>query len=242
MDVVMISWIVGALIAVGLVAWSFTLLKKWQIIKQTPTSNISDLYQGAGEVEGRVVELGETLESPISRKPCVAFHFKVEQKVVRRDSDGDRRTSWRTIVDDKRGVLFGVDDGTGIAAVDPNLANLVLDREARARSGFFSEAPSHLESTLNNQYGVSTKNWVFNKDLRFTESILSLGEPLYVLGEVNRQSAEDPVVFSKGIVPFIVSDKSQGALLNRFLWQAVGCWIGGVLALVLAGFVAQSVG
>lgn len=240
MNVAVLIW-VGAGIAAGvLVFFGLRFLTKWQIIKDTPTRLISDLFEGPGEVEGSAVELGETLQAPISQKPCLAFHFRVKEKRVRRDSDGDRRTTWRTLIDDKQGVLFGIDDGTGIAAVDPNQAELVLDQERRTRSGFFDSAPPHLEATLSGRYGISTKTWIFNKDLRYEEYILEPGERLYVLGEVSRNTPEDPLRFSKGKIPFIISDKSQESLLSKFLWSAVGCWVGAVAVLVACAFFIPS--
>lgn len=236
MDIVIWIWVGAGIIAGVLVFFGLRFLQKWQVIKDTPTSSIADLFEGPGEVEGTAVELGKTLEAPISQKPCLAFHFRVKEKRVRRDSDGDRRTTWRTLVDDKQGVLFGIDDGSGIAAVNPNRAEVVLDRERRTRSGFFDNAPPHLEATLNGRYGVSTKTWIFNKDLRYEEFILEPGERLYVLGEVSRSSPEDPLQFSKGKVPFIISNKSQEALLNKFLGSAVGCWVATMGVLVACAF------
>jgi hypothetical protein len=226
--------------AAGVLVWlGMRQHKIYSRVKNTPTSNISDLYEGPAEVNGSVVPLSDTLESPLTRKPCVAFRFIVEEERTRRDKEGRTSKSWHTIINDKQSVIFGVDDGTGIAAIDLQKAQLILDQDSRMRSGFFDEAPSHVETLLREQYGRSTKNWVFNKSLRYKEFILEAGDPLYVLGNVRRNSPGDAPMFYKGDIPFIVSDKGEKAVLSRMLWTAIGFFAGSLGTLVGAAFLIQ---
>ncbi len=222
------------LVFVGRKQW-----KKYSLIKNIPTTPVAELFEGQAEVKGNVVELTDQLTSPLSQKPCVAFKFIVEEERTRRDKDGDTRRSWHTVVNDKESVVFGVDDGTGIAAVDLKKAELILDMDSRMRSGTFNDAPAHVEGLLSERYGRSTKSWVFNKTMRYKEFVLEAGDPLYVLGNVKRPTPDDAPMFYKGDIPFIVTDKGEKTLLRNTMAAAMGCFIAAVAVLAVAIYLIQ---
>src|SRR4051812_36447187 len=87
--------------------------KRVRLIDETPTSTVRQLTPGLAEVAGRVVALGRRLEAPMSGCPCVYYHFQVQE----RRSSG-RSGHWVTVIDDRKIIEFGVDDGTGTALVD----------------------------------------------------------------------------------------------------------------------------
>ena len=62
-----------------------------------------------------------------------------------------------------------------------------------------------------------------NKTLRYSETVLEVGDPLYVLGTVQFRDDDTPR-FVKGGQVFIVSDKGERALQSRYGWFSRGCW------------------
>ena len=69
-----------------------------RVISDTPTSKIRSAAQGYVELEGEGLLLkGDSRRSPISGLSCLWYKFKVEKRVVSYDSNGHRRTRWKTI-------------------------------------------------------------------------------------------------------------------------------------------------
>lgn len=142
----------GVGLAAGLVgitslyAWHAN-LRRFRAVADTPTSRISSAPQGYVELAGRGVRLpGEPLISHLSGLPCLWYRYLVEEK------DGGR---WRHIDSGVSSERFGLDDGTGMALVDPDDAEII----------------------------TSNRQVVTSSIYRQTEWNLIEGEMLYVLGE-----------------------------------------------------------
>jgi len=116
--------------------------------------------------------------------------------------------------------------------VDLEKANLVLDRDAHARSGLFSAAPPELEETLNNRYGRSSKGFIFNRRMRFAETVLEVGDEIYVLGDVTVTGGGEWRI-TKREHPLIVSDKGERGATRRYRWQAILSWLGAIVVAVV---------
>ena len=181
----------------------------FQLIKSTETSMIKHLRKGFYEIKGRVVALEPHLISPYSEKPCVYYNFKVEQK----RSNG-KSSHWAKILEDKKFQKFGVDDGTGIAAVDMQSAKIDLNMDRKDKSGIFNNATSHQQRVLK-KYSKQSKGWLFEKTLRYEETFLEEGDEVFVIGEVVGSEQEYPI-FNKTEKPFFVSDKREEALISLF--------------------------
>jgi len=174
----------------------------------------------------------DLLESPYSGVPCVYYRFKVEEQRHRVSGKGRTNTYWATVIDDKEFAKCGVDDDTGTIVVDLEKANLVLDRDAHARSGLFSAAPPELEETLNNRYGHSSKGFIFNRRMRFAETVLEVGDEIYVLGDVTVTGGGEWRI-TKREHPLIVSDKGERGATRRYRWQAILSWLGAIVVAVV---------
>lgn len=193
--------------------------KVYKLIKDIPTTPINHVQNGMAEIQGKVAARAEVLKSPMENKECVYYHFTVEEYRRSRSRRG-RGGYWSTVIDDEKSVNCAVDDNSGLAEVELLKATLVLDRDSRAREGLFSSAPAHLESMLNERYGRSTRGWVFKKEMRYTETILEVGDPIYALGMAKRE--RDSVRITDGGPAFIVSDKGEKGMLSRYLWFTIG--------------------
>jgi hypothetical protein len=233
---------IGGAAGTGFLIWyGFRGWKRYRLITGTETSRISGILGGLVEVKGTVVPKDEeVLESPWTRTPCVYFRFKVEEKRHRTTGRGRSSSYWHKIIDDKQYVKCAVDDGTGAIVVDLEEADLVLDRDARATSGLFSDGPAGIEEVLNARYGESSKGLFFNKGMRYHETVLEPGDEIYVLGDVTVTGGGEWRITSWDH-PLIVSDKGERGATRRFFWQAILSWAGAiVVAAVVLSFLRSS--
>ena len=173
-------------------------------ISATSTGQISGLTDGYREIKGRIAKGAKKLRSPMAGKQCVYYTFTVTE------SGGDNS---KEIISDKKSTRCYLDDGTGTAAIELDEAELVLDVDHHDKSGTFNSASPKLEAILK-RYGKSSKGLLFNKELKYEETILEVGDELYVLG---------PAKMVNGTICFkpirgqslIVSDKSERSLLRE---------------------------
>ena len=189
--------------------------KRANLIAGTPVGTVAELGPGPAKVQGRAVAFGDPLRAPLSDRACVYYDFQVEEtRTVRRGPFGTS-SHWKTVIDDVQSIACGVDDGTGMVGVDLREGELVLNPGAQLRSGVWNDAPSELERVLNERYGRSSKGLIFNKGMRYTETLIEVGEDLLVLG-TSGVAPGGNWQFGKGDVPHIVSNKSQGSLLSSY--------------------------
>jgi hypothetical protein len=230
--------LVDGLLGAGLVYWSRKNARVAELIESTPTTPVRELCEGFHEAKGAVVPVAGTEVSPMSQKTCVHYEFTVKEARTRR-SGKHTRTEWVTVVHDRQSLPFALDDGTGQVGVDLNGAELTLARDAYASSGFLSDAPPELERLLQQRYGRSTQGWVFNKSMRYEETVLEPGDELYVLGNV--QVAGDRLCFVPGGELYLVSDGSEEAVLASYSRSAF--WMGALGGVMLvAALVAPLLG
>ncbi len=94
-------------------------------IEDTPTSRVRSAAQGYVELAGRCRTLEGTQNlAPLTQRPCVWWHYRVQQKVESGPS-GKRRQSWRTVNSGRSGQPFLLDDGTGTCIVQPAGAEIL---------------------------------------------------------------------------------------------------------------------
>lgn len=203
--------------------------QRLRVISDTPTTPVSQLTSGAAEVKGRVTLMGPGVVSPLSRTPCVLFRFEVQEW-----KQNGRHGHWHTIINDLQDGGLGLDDGSGKVRLQAREAELLLDTDAHAKSGTFNAASPELEATMQ-AYGRSTKGWIFNKGLKYSETMLQQGDELYALGAV-LSAPEGGWELRKGAASpyFIVSDWGEERLLEHFAGSRVWRFVGGG-ALLVAG-------
>ncbi|NLI79169.1 MAG: hypothetical protein GX442_22340 [Candidatus Riflebacteria bacterium] len=219
-------------------------------IQETRTSSARELADrcrpGAGqgqttvEVKG-TVRCDRPLTGEMSRQPCVYYHARESEKTeTTRVSyhKGRRRhstsTSYRTLREATHRVAFEVEDHTGRVQVIPEGAEIegdqVVDRfqsTGGGGEGFFGSLFGRAEGTR--ILGV-----------RFTETILPLNRPVYILGALGLVDGKPAVrkpVTADGV--FLISRKSEEELVSGLRWQigllttgAVLAFLGGVAAIL----------
>jgi len=122
----------GWLVALGLIAltsFAFWVLnfRRTRVVSDTPTSRIASAPQGYVELYGTGLPFGnQPLRAPLSGRACLWYRYVVEEK---------RGREWATV---ERGVSsdsFVLDDGSGIAVIDPEQAEVFTSHRRRWTDG-----------------------------------------------------------------------------------------------------------
>lgn len=116
------GWMVGFgfLMTTGLYGWLRS-IKTGRLILDTPTSRVASAAQGYVELRGRGRPLdGTPLLSPVNGLPVLWYRVRTERK----QSDG----KWRHVTTDESDASFLLDDGSGVCAVDPEGADMMVRR------------------------------------------------------------------------------------------------------------------
>ena len=194
---------------------AFGVLQRRKLIQTMETSRISTHPRGYVELKGKIDRI-EALESPYSQRPCVYYRFQVQEHRRRGKS-----SYWATLSSGADSRPFLLDDGSGVAWIDPSGAEVDLKQDASARTGIFGNS-DELSAFLN-RVGVDSRGFLgFSKNLRVTESFLSPGDDLYVLGraeEPDAQRGQPPeagaALCGRGEKNLFISDASEGTLTSR---------------------------
>jgi hypothetical protein len=200
--------ICGVIAEIFAIYFYVVLKRKHDVITGVETSSVTALRKGLAEIKGKVVAGESALNSPLSNLPCVYYRFKVEQ-----ERSSGKSSNWQTIIDDRQFVEFGIQDPTGTAYVNLKGAELKFQTDWKGSSGIFNRAPEDIEKVLNG-YDTTSKSFIFQKNLRYKETVLEPGDEVYCLGEVVEFKGYNPV-FRKNKLPFIVSDKSEESIISE---------------------------
>ena len=112
------GWMVclGLLALISQLAWQ-SQLKRYRLLRNTPTSTIAAAAQGQVELNGAGEPLGgEPLYSELKRLQCLWCKYLVEER---------HKDEWRTVEHGQSSSSFMLRDRTGVCVVDPELAEVV---------------------------------------------------------------------------------------------------------------------
>lgn len=152
--------------------------------------------------------------------------------------------AYRTLyVDDGFGP-FLVDDGTGIAYVDPTGAELVMKSGDEVAVGGGDDPPAHVREFLERETDVDP---VGRRRRRYKEVRIGVGESVYVAGQADPEpfdGLDEPVtaaITERGDAPrFYVSDDPDTGLGRRLLGEALTSFVLAGILLAIAYFLAFS--
>lgn len=188
------------------------------------TRDIPGLGAALVEISGEV-RADAPLLSDLARVPCVVFKCSVTEHWttthIERDSKGNTRTVTRhhseTRYSNEGQIDFRVHDATGHVVVRPKGASMDLLDSLADLDGPVPESPA---------YGIVPHH--FGGRLSYDESLLPVGQEVYVLGQVGEDHAiQQPMDFDR---PFIISYRTEEQLIRSALW---GKRFGAAAALVL---------
>ncbi|MCB1890356.1 MAG: hypothetical protein KDH20_22310 [Rhodocyclaceae bacterium] len=153
-----------------------------RLILDTPTSRVGSAAQGYVELFGNGLPLaGNPLHSPMNGLPVLWYRLLVETR------EGNKWVREREVVSDDS---FLLDDGSGLCAIDPDGAEMLVDRKDVERRG----------------------------DTRYTQWCLIRNDPIYVLGEFTTLGSIDPERNSSRQVSELLAEwkADHPGLLARF--------------------------
>ena len=111
-----ILFIVMILLCLLSLTFGFYFIRHGRIMQDTPTSKIRSASQGFVELEGKARSIDDKpIRAPGSKKDCVWYNYKVEEK---------RGKDWHLLDQQRSFYSFYIDDGTGVCAIDPDEATV----------------------------------------------------------------------------------------------------------------------
>jgi hypothetical protein len=174
--VVIVLAVVAGLIAVLIIFSKKAIVRR--ALRSAPYKRIHEVQSGEkARIVGRIVYAGQVLQSPLSKRQCVAYHVEV-QELQRRG----KHSTWVTVInDEKRGDIV-IHDGMGNALIDSAAAQTLMVQDANFKAGTFNNASPELEEYLRLHGRQSTGFLGLNKNLRFREGILEQNELVAAVG------------------------------------------------------------
>jgi hypothetical protein len=134
-------------------------------------------------VKGTARAISETRTAPLTGRPCFYYIVTVSSYSL----GGGGRGTWSPVVSDRAGCVFGVADTSGVAIVDPSIAQVELTQDHVDASDMFNKTTERQHAFLT-QHGLSGKR---SDNLQFVESIIAVDEPIVVRGYALREPDTD---------------------------------------------------
>jgi hypothetical protein len=168
--------------------------KKRREVDATTTMAIKQVPGGVVvKVAGRVEKHEKVLRAPLSRRRCVAWRVQVF-------GTGKHGRDYGALVkpeiDEVRAVDFRLDDGSGVAHVVGKGAELELVEDRNLTSHFMKEATPEMKKFLA-RHEQRAQGELFNRSLRYKESVLELGEEAVVVGLALRDFGSSELKLAK---------------------------------------------
>jgi hypothetical protein len=217
--------------------------QKAALMGQTETSGASDVSALAPgtlvEVKG-TLRCEEPLSSEMAGEKCAYYSSKVIREYMERDYDDDDVGSDRrseVVAHNEQFAPFVVEDSTGTVAVNAEGAEMdakqVVNRFERNTG---SEGPSISLGGTTIHLGGGERTLGY----RYTETILPVDAPVYVLGTVQQGGGIGTPSGDEGH-RFVVSHRSEEALGQSLGKTALWLGVGGI-ASIAVGVVLLAVG
>ncbi len=227
--------------------------KKLGVMASTPTVSTSEAVNIARNAPGRTVEVvgaveaDEPLLSPTGKVPCVYYSYKLEHRKEKRERDEQgnwhSEESWDTVESREEQVPFRVCDSSGECMVFPDGADFqaetrTLDGPGTGRE-YLGSSGGAAGEILDSVLDAMDDDYESIQGYRITEAMIRVGQPVFVLGTVQRSG--EYASLGKGDGPFIVSYKMEQELSkklsrNSALQYTFGAIlsIGGIVGMIYA--------
>jgi hypothetical protein len=195
MDLEGALWATAGLTAGPVLYWrGFRMLRKRQLIANTPTSRIRSMAMGLVEISG-AVEPRSTVTAPFSGKACAYWQVEIAAK---------NRNGWRTIHRNQSGNPFYLSDETGVALIYPHGSDCRIRYGTEEHCAGLMLPPCYADYM--SEHASLVGRLARLGTLRFRERILEAGQRVYVLGtatpraqaRVIAQDAEEETLAATG--------------------------------------------
>lgn len=159
-------------------------------LAQAPKRAVAEAPHGQlVRLAGRAQLFEESLQAPLSGRPCVHYLLVVEEY---RSSGKSGR--WVEVIREEVSVDFLLRDASGAARVRMGGARVDIARDRSTRSGTFDDATPTEAAILARHGKEATTFFGFNRKHRYHEGVLELDEHVTVLGVAHPGSDEHRVV------------------------------------------------
>lgn len=144
------------------------------------------------KIHGKALHVKEPLIAPLSKRKCIFYTMKIQKKV----SSG-KSSHWKTIVNEAQIQEFFVEQNGSYAIVKPSRnpknyrSHLVIDK--KTASGTFNDPTPEFEALLKTYNIDSSGVFGFNKQLRYEEGVLEIGEKVTIAGTAKWKTLSEPI-------------------------------------------------
>lgn len=185
-----------ALVGFSIVFLAYYFDNKQSIIrtlKKLPNKPISGLKTNQfTKVTGKAKNLEEPLIAPYSKRKCVFYKIKIEQK-----KRSGKNKYWSTIVNEEKIQAFFIEKNGDYVMVkskqNPKNYKSYLVADKKTSSGIFNEPTPEFLAVLE-KYNIKTQGFFgINKQIRYSEGIIEIGEEITVAGIGKWQSLKAPI-------------------------------------------------
>lgn len=153
---------------------------------------IADAPEGRrARVVGKILDGGDGFEAPASGRRCVYYAFTIERYV------GSGYQSWQTLFSEARGTPFAITDGTGRALIDPDGAEVEIDRAGSLTRGAVDDRSPRAQAVLA-RLRLERPGGLFASSFRYREAALIIGETIAVTGVAVREPDPDAIAAVSG--------------------------------------------
>ena len=146
-------------------------------LRKVPLRTVREAMRCGGVVRlrGRLRLAEHHLEAPLTGRPCAWYEVKVQEH------SHQHQTRWDTLIEERDGVDFLLEDDTGVARVSGLEVRAAITADASFSSGLLNEPDARQVAFLESHEESPTETF-FNRTLRYREGILEEGEFICVAG------------------------------------------------------------
>jgi len=144
------------------------------------------------KIHGKALHVQEPLIAPLSKRKSIFYTIEIEKKV----STG-KSSRWKTIVKEEKIQDFFIEQNGSYAIIKPTkspknyISHLVVDK--KSSSGTFNDPTPEFEELLQKYHIDSTNFFGFNKQLRYKEGVIEVGEKITVAGIAKWKTLNEPI-------------------------------------------------
>lgn len=208
--------IISAIIIIGLLVYYFS--KKQIILRKLKKFKAKQITQfrtnELTKITGKVLEVENPFIVPFSKRKCVAYKIKIEQKV----SSG-KSSHWKTLQKKEDIQDFFIEKNGELVMIKPsyetnNFYSYMVE-DKRISSGTFNDPTPEFKKVLDD-FGIESENWFgFNKTLRYTERIIEVGEVITAGGVAKWKVLNTPINgYNYTKIAALESDNNQKIIIT----------------------------
>ncbi|APY10771.1 hypothetical protein BWZ22_05725 [Seonamhaeicola sp. S2-3] len=215
-DIMFPVLMVLAIITVGFL--SYYLGRKQTILRKFSKFNLRSINQFKNneltKITGKVLHVHEPFVAPFSKRKCVIYYIKIEQK-----KSSGKNSYWKTLVEEENVQDFFIKENDELAIIKPikkpkNYFNYLVEDKSIS-SGFLNNPTPEFKKVLN-RYNIESETFLgFNKTLRYSERILEVGEMVTIGGIAKWKSIKEPIEgYSYSRIATLESSKTQKLIIT----------------------------